>query len=102
MRVVDGVGLPEALEDVRQELGLDADAGVGHVISMCELDPLEHRRATVPPFGVNLIALTSRFQTTCCSRFGSPETGPAMGSRISEADALGFGRRAGPCRSRPR
>ncbi len=33
-----------------------------------------------PPFGVNLIAFIKRFQTTCCSRSGSPLIGPAFGS----------------------
>ena len=51
-------------------------------ISTCEFDALEPRTWTRPPFGVNFTALDSRFQTTCCSRSGSPETGPTRGSRI--------------------
>ena len=34
-----------------------------------------------PPRGVNFAAFDSRFQTTCCSRSGSPDTMPALGSR---------------------
>ena len=39
------------------------------------------RTSTLPSLGVNLIALVSKFQTICCKRVGSPETGPACGSR---------------------
>jgi hypothetical protein len=35
---------------------------------------------TAPPRGVNFTALVRRFQTTCCSRSGSPSTGPTPGS----------------------
>ena len=38
------------------------------------------RSSTRPPRGVNLMALASRFQTTCCRRSGSAETGMAAGS----------------------
>src|SRR2546428_350289 len=52
------------------------------------------RTWTRPPAGVNLIALVSRFQTTCCSRLGSPWTSPAsesmvVRSRMSRAVAAG-------------
>ena len=49
----------------------------------------------MPPFGVNLTALVSRFQTTCCSRSGSPDTGPGvridacLRSRMPLASAAG-------------
>ena len=33
---------------------------------------------TSPPLGVNLSALDSRFQTTCCRRAGSPAIGPVV------------------------
>ena len=49
------------------------------LISTCEFTR-SSSTCTLPPFGVNLIALDSRFQTTCCSRLGSPEIGPARGS----------------------
>ena len=38
------------------------------------------RTATVPPSGVNLMELVRRFHRTCCSRLGSPVTGPASAS----------------------
>ena len=50
------------------------------VISMCEFTR-SSRTCDLSVFPVNLMALESRFQTTCCSRFGSPEIGPAAGSR---------------------
>ena len=75
-----GVGLAEAVEDVGQELGGDALAGVAHGDFDVRIDALEQRPRRWPPLGVNLMALESRFQTTCCSRAGSPETGPASGS----------------------
>ena len=49
------------------------------LISMCEFTR-SSSTCTLPPLGVNLIAFESRFQTTCCSRLGSPEIGPAPGS----------------------
>ncbi len=53
----------------------------------------ELRPATVtvtrPPFGVNLIPLESRFQSTCCSRSGSPITAGSSGSiRASSVTVL--------------
>ena len=39
------------------------------------------RTSTLPPAGVNLMALASRFQTICCRRAGSPRTAPAPSSR---------------------
>ena len=72
------VGLPEALEDVGQEVRVDAGAVVP------DLEPDQVRAgagawtSTRPPGGVNLMALESRFQTTCCRRAGSPRTGPAL------------------------
>ena len=48
--------------------------------SMCEFTRCMTTR-TNPSFGVNLIALLRRFQNTCCSRPGSPET-LTVGSRI--------------------
>ena len=76
-----GVGLAEALEHVRQEVGADADAGVADDDLECEFTR-SSRTCTRPPFGVNFTAFDSRFQTTCCRRSGSPETGPTRGSRI--------------------
>jgi len=48
-------------------------------ISTCELTR-SSRTWTRPCFGVNLTAFDNRFQTTCCNRSGSPETGPTRGS----------------------
>ena len=50
------------------------------LISTCEFTRCERRPAPCRRCGVNLIAFESRFQTTCCSRPGSPEIGPASGS----------------------
>ena len=50
-------------------------------ISTCASSRCEHD-LHVPPRGVNLMAFDSRFQTTCCRRPGSPEIGPAAGSRM--------------------
>jgi len=50
------------------------------LISMCEFTR-SSSTWTFPSFCVNLMALESRFQTTCCSLPGSPEIGPAFGSR---------------------
>jgi hypothetical protein len=73
----------------------DADAGVGDRDLHVRVDALAAETCTRPPFGVNLIALDSRFQITCCRRLGSPETGPARGSRtVSSRHVLGLGCRA--------
>ena len=39
---------------------------------VCGPDPGAGERPTVPPGGVNLTAFEIRFQSTCCSRSGSP------------------------------
>ena len=83
------IGLAEPLEHVGQELGRDA----GPVVAHDELDAAvaADRRAPSPcrRRGVNLIALDRRFQTTCCSRSGSPETDAGPASRTSfSADPL--------------
>ena len=67
------VGLAEAIEDVRQEFGRDAGPVSVTLTSTCELT----RSSAIwmrPPLGVNLTALVSRFQTTCCS--GRDRRGP--------------------------
>ena len=38
--------------------------------------PVRRGTCTRPFFGVNFTAFDNRFQTTCCSRSGSPDTGP--------------------------
>ena len=50
-------------------------------ISTCEFTR-SRRTCTRPFFGVNFTALDTRFQTTCCRRPGSPDTGPTRGSTI--------------------
>ena len=50
------------------------------------------RTWTRPFFGVNFTAFDTRFQTTCCRRPGSPDTGPTRGSTIGlKPHALGVG-----------
>ena len=49
------------------------------VTSTCEFTR-DSRNCTLPPRGVNLIALDSRFQTICCRRSASPDTGAVSGS----------------------
>ena len=102
-----GVLLAEPLEDVRQEFGGDADAGVGRRrISTLAPARASARTPTCPPCGVNLTAFESRFQTICCSRSGSAriELRPgsiAMSSAIALASAAGVdrvGRLRGPRR----
>ena len=87
--------LPEALEDVGQEARAAMPAPVSpRVISRVGVPAARAAPATQPPRGVNLTALESRFQTTCCRRSGSPETGPAPRvQHRATRDALGLGRR---------
>ena len=60
-------------------------------ISTCEFTR-SRRTCTRPRFGVNFTAFDTRFQTTCCRRPGSPDTGPTRGSTIGlDAHALGVG-----------
>ena len=60
-------------------------------ISTCEFTR-SRRTCTRPFFGVNFTAFDTRFQTTCCRRPGSPDTGPTRGSTIVWiAYALGVG-----------
>ena len=77
-----GVAAAEPVEDVGQDLGVDAWAVV--------LDPEPGPRAsaesatrTQPPSGANLIAFDSGFHTTCTSRAESP----TIGSRASQLGA---------------
>ena len=65
------VALAEAVEHERQHVGRDADPGVGH--ADFGVRPSGRRRTvTCPPRGVNLMALLTRFHTTCCRRAASP------------------------------
>ena len=74
------LGLAEALEHMRQELGRDAGAGVGDAEPTLRARRARARSVTWPPSGVNLIAFDSRFHTICCSRPGSASsTTPACG-----------------------
>src|SRR5262245_21235572 len=49
------------------------------------------RNRTLPPIGMNLMALESRFQTACCKRSGSTEKelSPRMNTNKLMAQALG-------------
>ena len=97
------VGLAEAIEHVRQERAVDADAGVGDLDANAVADR-SARDEMRPPAGVNLTAFDSRFQSTCCRRVASASTFDvvqvATTSRI--ADALGLARPAARCRAPPR
>ena len=66
--------LHEQVEDARQQLGRDADAGVAHAQHRPRRPLARARTAIAPPGGVYLAALVSRFATTCASRVGSPST----------------------------
>ena len=67
------VRLAEALEDVRQELRRRCPARCPRTRDLHRrVAPLDAVTCTRPPLGVNFTALVSRFQTTCCSRSGSP------------------------------
>ena len=54
------------------------------------IDPSTDKRiSTLPSFGVNLIALESKFQIICCRRSGSPQTICAFSSsKVSSSIAL--------------
>jgi len=58
------IGLAESVEDVREKAGLDAFAGIGNAYPHTPLFRSTATR-TLPPDGVNLIALLRRFHTTC-------------------------------------
>ena len=89
-----GVGLAEAFEDVRQELAIDADAGVLHDDLNRSPVPRRAPRRDRPPASLNLTAFDSRFQTTCCSRSASPSSdGRLEVMRTSSSIALGVGGR---------
>ena len=76
------VGLTEAIEDVRQELRGDADAGVG-TRSRRAPSIRDEAISTRPPAGVNLTAFDSRFQMTCCRRSASPATASGVADRCA-------------------
>ena len=62
--------------------------------SMCEFTRCSSTW-TWPPLGVNLIALVSRFQTTCCSRAASPLTTSRCADRGSLSGECPWRRAAG-------
>ena len=77
-----GVGLSEALEDMGEEVGVNAFAGVGYREFEVGVDAFEDDDLEIlPPRGVNLMALVSRFQMSCCRRPASPAIRPVLGSR---------------------
>ena len=70
--------------------------------SMCEFTRCSST-CTRPPLGVNLMALVSRFQTTCCRRAGSPDTTTLLRvEHALQAHALGVARPAAIESSAPR
>ena len=94
-RVVPPSACRKRSKMIGQELWRDADAGVLHRRSRRRVHAARRRTCTRPPRLVNFTAFDSRFQTTCCSRSGSPETGAGVGGRArSRSDPLGVrGRR---------
>ena len=66
------VPLAEAIERIRQEVGVEPGAGVGDRDSRTPIAPRRALTAMRPPAGVNLTAFDSRFQRICCSRAPSP------------------------------
>ena len=85
--------LLEGVENVRHRRGIDADAGVGDLNSRLP-GPDHDRTVIVPPTGVNLTALLSRFQSTWVRREGSAQR------RWSSADSSAFTRRRPAATSR--
>ena len=82
LRVLRGVGLPEAVEDVRQERGIDPRTVVRGGSTR---GPPPAAAPAPAPVGANFVAFDSRFQMTCCSRPASPSTGPTVGSIASSS-----------------
>ena len=66
--------LHEQVEDPRQHLGADADAGVAHDDQHAAVVAPRAARRCRPRGGVYLAALVSRFANTCASRAGSAST----------------------------
>ena len=75
-----GVGLPERLEQMGKEIGFNSSSGVPTLISAPSSRRFSVTRIS-PPLGVNLIALDTRFQTTCWSRSESAEIDTGSSSR---------------------
>ena len=53
---------------------IELELGIGNWELFSVPCSFESSTSTVPPVGVNLIALDSKFQITCCKRSASPET----------------------------
>ena len=85
-----------ALATLRTGTAVEGDANprIGHLQGGGVPARLVANLRPTPSRGVNLIALDRRFQKTCCSRPGSPATGPARGSSSLEPDIFGLGRGA--------
>ena len=66
-----GVGLVEAIEDVRQVLGRDARAGVAYRDADLCRRPVQPRSSRRPPSGVWRTALAARFCSACSRRCSS-------------------------------
>ena len=89
------VRLPESLEDMRQERRFDALPVIAHHDVDRRSPSVRGRSLHVAcREAVNFTAFDSRFQTTCCSRSGSPDTGATSASIDHlKGDALGVGGR---------
>ena len=88
------VRLAESVEDVRQKLGVDARCRCRSPRAATRTGGDRQGRRDPPPAAVNFTALESRFQTTCCSRSGSPWTsGDSTPRSTDEGNLLRLGRR---------
>ena len=79
-RIVPSMRLLERLEHVRQERRHRSRSRCRRPRSRCGTPRAPSVTCTLPPLGVNLIALDSRFHITCCRRSESPEIMPARSS----------------------
>ena len=76
VRVLPGLACRKRSNDVGQEVRADARCRC-RCTRQARAAPVRARARTCDrarPRGVNFTALTARFQTTCCSRSGSPST----------------------------
>ena len=88
------LALHEQIEDARKQLGRDAAPVVAHA-EPCGVVVTGNLTSIRPPFGVYLIALPRRFDTTCASRVESARTSVSpSGSLQHELVSARRGKRA--------
>ena len=101
-RVVRGVGLAEAVEDVRQEFGLDAHAGVDDADLDVRVDPLQ-QHLHLAALGRELHGVGEQVPDDLLEPCGVAGDGARERvEHLLDADALGVGRRHARRRGRPR